>query len=770
MKKIIFGFISLFIFCSILFGLQPAHAVGGWIVNSTHAPYRIDRACRDGIQVTAVVAKQYAPGGEFGDQGGDRVGLDYVYFYNGPFSDELVEFPNIALQKEYLQRIGHQRNFHITLPQSTPIQYAGEDTLLYETTVIPFVKEAMVGGSAIVNNGGELRSDNFGPIEDCRLLHYPADGNHDFDETLLAPAAATGFNPSHISVEIIDAPDTGEIQLNGSAPLAAGSQFTQAALNTGGGEINYVAPATTDSADSFTYSVQGTMRITNGNDDSYQPSITADGGAVAFTSHATNLSLFDTGGNSQVFKYDISSDTLEAISLNEDQDGFGNGRSYEPVIEPHGETIAFTSTSNNMVDTNAFCFRQSDTNGLQDVFLWDRFPTSGQSKIERVSMFYAGFGNPCIEPELISDQPAIADSRANNQEVVFRAFDKVDVPYFDDQNGESDIVAFGNLRTKNVYGVSDSVIIINPTIVATIPPIIIPREGEPVAEQSAPQLTATPTPQTLDAPDLPSSKPAVSADGNVIAYQSFATDLIKTLTNSPSDTNGFLDIYASEWNGSRWVISRISLSSDNQKADGGHSTNPDVSQFGRHIVFESTATNLDTAASTGNAQIYVRDRDASCTTLLSKHTDGTMGNGSSFDASISATGRFVAFASIATNLVDDDTNGAQDIFVVDRDADEDGLFYSDVENCVPDSSRTVRVSVTAGGVQANGASYQPDLSQNGEFVAFTSDATNLVSNDTNGTSDVFVHYLGYTRTIPLSDPDVPAGLDQQIFLPIVVSP
>src|SRR5439155_23930792 len=103
-------------------------------------------------------------------------------------------------------------------------------------------------------------------------------------------------------------------------------------------------------------------------------------------------------------------------------------------------------------------------------------------------------------------------------------------------------------------------------------------------------------------------------------------------------------------------------------------------------------------------------------------SDGTEGNAASAGATLSADGRFVAFHSAATNLVAGDTNATNDVFVHDR---QTGI--------------TERVSVASDGTQGNKASSYPALSADGRFVAFDSDATNLVAGDTNGTTDVFVH-------------------------------
>ena len=124
----------------------------------------------------------------------------------------------------------------------------------------------------------------------------------------------------------------------------------------------------------------------------------------------------------------------------------------------------------------------------------------------------------------------------------------------------------------------------------------------------------------------------------------------------------------------------------------------------------------------GVGSIYVLDLQSGLRELVSISSDGLPGNGGSYTASISADGRFVAFASEANNLVPDDTNGTQDVFVHDRDL-----------------GTTERVSVNSAGVQGNQWSESPSISADGYSVAFLSHASNLVANDTNGQEDVFVH-------------------------------
>jgi Tol biopolymer transport system component len=216
------------------------------------------------------------------------------------------------------------------------------------------------------------------------------------------------------------------------------------------------------------------------------------------------------------------------------------------------------------------------------------------------------------------------------------------------------------------------------------------------------------------------SSPALSADGELVAFYSDATNLVDDDTNHASDV--FVRLRSSG------MTERISVATDGTEGNGPSvnpsiSVNPDDANLdGRFVAFQSRASNLVPNDTNNTADIFVRDRQLNTTERV---CDGVQPDRYSFSPSISADGRFVAFASAATNLVPDDTNGAIDIFVCDRD-----------------TGQIDRVSVgdLAGGgtQQANGDSILPAISGNGLVVGFKSLATNLVPNDTNGVVDVFV--------------------------------
>ncbi len=146
-----------------------------------------------------------------------------------------------------------------------------------------------------------------------------------------------------------------------------------------------------------------------------------------------------------------------------------------------------------------------------------------------------------------------------------------------------------------------------------------------------------------------------------------------------------------------------------------------VNYDGRFLAFPEYRA-LVPGDTNDTTDVYVHDRQDGGLERVSVSSNGTQGNSYSDLPEISGDGRFVAFRSNASNLVSGDTNGAWDIFVRDRA-----------------TAKTERVSVASNGAQANGYSNAPSFSADGRFVAFTTDASNLVAGDTVSTPDVFVH-------------------------------
>lgn len=215
--------------------------------------------------------------------------------------------------------------------------------------------------------------------------------------------------------------------------------------------------------------------------------------------------------------------------------------------------------------------------------------------------------------------------------------------------------------------------------------------------------------------------PSISADGRYVAYYSYSQTLV------PGDTNGSSDIFVLDRQTD--TTERVSVASDGTESNFD-SNNAAISADGRFVTYQSAATSLVPGDTNGAWDVFVFDRQTDTNQRVSVASDGAEANGSSSVGSISADGRFVTFTSDASNLVAGDTNGASDVFVFDRQ-----------------TSTTTRVSVAGDGTEANGPSgdvsdYGPNasisISADGRFVAYRSDASNLVSGDANGVSDVFV--------------------------------
>lgn len=194
---------------------------------------------------------------------------------------------------------------------------------------------------------------------------------------------------------------------------------------------------------------------------------------------------------------------------------------------------------------------------------------------------------------------------------------------------------------------------------------------------------------------------------------------------------------------------RVTVASSGAQANG-NSEHSSISADGRFVAFDSVSINLVPSDLNGTVDIFVRDRQESSTTRVSVTVGGVEANNLSQHPSISANGRFVAFDSAASNLVSGDTNNRYDIFVRDRDLDDNGIFDED------GSVATFRASVSTGGGQANRSSFWPSISADGRYVAFESGA-NLVPDDTGEISDIFVRglFAGGTKRISIVTTDPP---------------
>ncbi|QQR82137.1 PD40 domain-containing protein [Candidatus Campbellbacteria bacterium] len=429
---------------------------------------------------------------------------------------------------------------------------------------------------------------------------------------------------------------------------------------------NLVAGDTNGATDVFVYDrmLNAIERVsvatdgTQGDDASDKPFISSDGRYVAFQSDATNLVAGDTNLVQDIFVYDRALDTIERVSI----DALGNesdGSSRDASISDDGQYVAFNSGGANLV--------ADDTNGVTDVFVYDRTLDT----IERVSVDSEG-----VEGNFASNEPSISsDGR-------YVAFD----------SGATNLVGGDT-------GVADDIFVYDRTF-DIIERVSVDSDG-------------------LES-DGSSRDPAISGDGRYVAFDSEATNLVA------GDTNGATDVFV--YDRTLDTVERMSVDSESVEGDS-HSSNASISDDGRYVVFDSEASNLVAGDTNAVADIFVHDQLSGVTERVSVSAASVEGTGASEYPTISDDGRYVAFNSSATNLVTGDTNGFADRFVYDRTLETIELIS--------------RASDTPSGSEGDARSIMSVVSSDGRYVAFESDATNLVADDTNGVTDVFV----YDRTL-----------------------
>src|SRR5256714_4093258 len=226
--------------------------------------------------------------------------------------------------------------------------------------------------------------------------------------------------------------------------------------------------------------------------------------------------------------------------------------------------------------------------------------------------------------------------------------------------------------------------------------------------------------------DGASFAPSISGDGRFVAFESDADTLV------PDDTNQTGDVFVRDTVTA--VTRRLSVAGNGQQTESP-SFGASISANGSSVAFESFSSRLVPDDTNGALDVFVADLPSGSISRVSLATDGGQANERSYSPSISADGRIVAFSSFATNLVRDDTNGLLDVFLRRRD-----------------QQTTTRLSVGPDGAEGDGLSFAPVVSADGGRVGVSSEAGNLVPNDSNGIRDVFVASTGSGALTRLSHP------------------
>ena len=438
------------------------------------------------------------------------------------------------------------------------------------------------------------------------------------------------------------------------------------------------------------------------------PSLSANGRYVTFYSDASNLVSGDSNGQPDIFVRDLQTDSTTRVSV--DSSGVqANNASSGAAISADGRYVSFVSNASNLVS--------GDTNAQADVFVRD-IQTGSTTRVSVDSSgtqadngsYTQSLSTDGRYVAFYSDASNLVSGDSNGQGDVFvrdtqtSSTTRVSVDSSGAQanNGsygaaissDGRYVAFNSIASDLVGGDNNGQadIFVRDTVAASTNRINVDSGG----------AQANGGNQSL----------AISADGRYVAFESFASNLVS------GDSNAQLDIFVRDTlTGS---IARANVDSSGLQANGS-SQSPVISANGRYIAFFSDANNLVSGDSNGQGDVFLRDTLLGSTTLISVDSNGAQANGLSAVPAISADGRYVAFYSLASNLVSGDSNTNLDIFVRDTQ-----------------TGSTTRVSVDSSGAQANANSASPAISADGRYVAFFSDASNLVVGDSNGVTDIFV--------------------------------
>jgi hypothetical protein len=403
------------------------------------------------------------------------------------------------------------------------------------------------------------------------------------------------------------------------------------------------------------------------NTEARDPVLSTNGRYLAFSSQATNLSQDDSVPGNDVYVRDLDLGVTDLVSR---ANGFSgvkqNCQAGSPSVSDDGRFVAFTACGNNV--------SPADPDTFDDVYVRDVL-NGTTTLVSRATGASGAKGNHnALNPSISGDGRFVAfHSQATN-------LDPADTDSLRD-------IFVRDLQTDTTTLVS---------------------RGTGLAGAKS---------------NGESALPAISDDGNLVAFRS-------TATNLPGDTDAANDIFLRDIQaGTTLLVSR---------ADGAAGANSALDSFtasisgnGRYIAFGTNAVNFDPVDADSNTDVYLRDVQSSTTTLVSRASGPTGAKGNALSTQrgmVSDDGRFVAFNSRSTNLTPDDPDSLMDVFV------------RDVQ-----SATTELVSRASGvtGPKGNGASSDfldrsAAISGDGRFVAFNSEATNLDPDDTDTSTHIYV--------------------------------
>jgi len=484
---------------------------------------------------------------------------------------------------------------------------------------------------------------------------------------------------------------------------------------------------------------------TTGNDYSYAHSMTADGRYVLFQSRASDLvaGVTDTNGTEDLFFWDRDTGTTQLISESGSGGATGNQHSSAHSMTSDGRWVLFWSSASDLVSG------VTDTNGTQDLFLWDR--DTGTKVLISESSSGGATGNNYSQPH---------STTPDGRYVLFTSYASDLVPGATDTNGTQDLFVWDrDTGTKVLISESSSG---GATGDSSSSAHTMTSDGRYVLFQSRASDLVSGVADTNDRDDLflwdrldgstklvdrrrssasmmglsDSQFRAASEDGRYVLFMSYASNLVADVI----DGNGTWDVY--QWDRVTQSTSLVSEAASGGATGNQYSEPHSMSSDGRYVLFRSYASDLVTGVTDSNSQedLFLWDRDTGTTLLISESgSGGATGNNASYPHSMTSDGRYVLFYSYASDLVAGvtDTNGTWDLFLWDRDA-----------------GTTVLISESgSGGATGNQNSYPNSMTTDGRYVLFYSSASDLVSGvtDTNGTQDLFLWDRDTGTTLLISE-------------------
>jgi Tol biopolymer transport system component len=405
--------------------------------------------------------------------------------------------------------------------------------------------------------------------------------------------------------------------------------------------------------------------------------------------------------------------TLRASVSSADVEGNRDSgtNSFAAAVSGDGQVIAFESLANNLV--------AGDSNKTWDVFVRDR--ATGITELGSVDSLGVQGNDQSFYPSLSSDGRYVAFCSDASNLVPGDTNGATDVFVRDRVAGSTirvSVDSFGFEATGSSFGLisADGLWVTFSSDAQDLVAFDFNSSRDVFIHDMASGVTER---LSVDSAGIEgngdSALPAISADGSIVAYFSNASNLVA------GDLNGTYDIFVRDCGAG--TTERVSVDSIGVEGNG-MSLFPAISSDGLLVAFESDATNLVTPDTNSSRDIFIHDRATGQSRRLSVDSLGNEADDGSFSAQLSGDGSVVSFYSAATNLVPSDSNGWADVFVHNLS-----------------SNGTERVSIDSGGVEGNGASYSSSISADGQVVVYAGWASNLVGDDTNLRSDVFVRDL-----------------------------